>query len=46
MAALCRRLRAAAEHGDHDEAQLVMRHLHAEFLRVRARLVTLTRRGA
>jgi HPt (histidine-containing phosphotransfer) domain-containing protein len=46
MAALCRRLRAAAEHDDHDEARLVMRHLHAEFLRVRARLVTLTRRGA
>jgi HPt (histidine-containing phosphotransfer) domain-containing protein len=46
MAALCRRLRAAAEQGDHDEARLVLRHLHAEFLRVRARLVTLTRRGA
>jgi HPt (histidine-containing phosphotransfer) domain-containing protein len=46
MAALCRRLRAAAEHGDHDEARSVMRHLHAEFLRVRSRLVTLTRRGA
>jgi HPt (histidine-containing phosphotransfer) domain-containing protein len=46
MAALCRRLRTAAEHGDQDAARSALRELHAEFLRVRARLVTWTRRGA
>ena len=46
MAALCRRLRVAAHDGDLDEARRLLRHLHAEFLRVRTRLVTLTRRGA
>lgn len=46
MADLCRRLRAAAEQGDADAVRPLLRTLHAEFLRVRARLVELTRRGA
>lgn len=46
MAALCRQLRAAAERGEEDDARALLRALHDEFLRVRARLVALTRRGA
>jgi HPt (histidine-containing phosphotransfer) domain-containing protein len=46
MAGLCRQLRAAAEDGDLEAARALLRDLHAEFLRVRARLVALTRRGA
>ena len=46
MAALCRQLRAAAERGDEEDARALLRGLHDEFLRVRARLVTLTRRSA
>lgn len=46
MAALCRRLRAAAEAGDADATRPLLRELHVEFLGVRASLVSLTRRGA
>lgn len=40
MADLCRGLRAAADRGDHEAAGALVRDLHAEFLRVRAWLVT------
>jgi HPt (histidine-containing phosphotransfer) domain-containing protein len=46
MAALCRQLRAAAEQGDLEAARPLLGNLHEEFLRVRAYLVALTRRGA
>ena len=40
MADLCRQLRVAAQKGDHAGTQRLVGALHAEFLRVRARLVT------
>lgn len=46
MATLCRQLRAASERGDLDAIGPLLRALHEEFLRVRASLVELTRRGA
>jgi HPt (histidine-containing phosphotransfer) domain-containing protein len=45
MAALCRKIRAAAEQGDLEAVGPLLRSLHAEFLRVRAALAELTRRG-
>lgn len=39
MAALCRQLRVAAQHGDHEDTKQLVVALHAEFLRVRAWLV-------
>ena len=41
MADLCRSLRVAADAGDRDQAVLLVHALHAEFLEVRAWLVTL-----
>jgi len=46
MATLCRQLRTAAEQGDLEATRPLLRNLHDEFLRVRAHLVALTRRGA
>jgi HPt (histidine-containing phosphotransfer) domain-containing protein len=46
MAAMCRQLRAAAERDDLDAIGPLLRDLHVEFLRVRASLAELTRRGA
>jgi HPt (histidine-containing phosphotransfer) domain-containing protein len=46
MAGLCRQLRVEAERGDVDAARSLLRDLDAEFLRVRASLVALTRRRA
>jgi HPt (histidine-containing phosphotransfer) domain-containing protein len=40
MAALCRQLRAAADEGDADAARNLVRDLQAEFVRVRAWLVS------
>ena len=40
MADLCRQLRVAAQKGDHAATQRLVGALHAEFLRVRAWLVT------
>jgi HPt (histidine-containing phosphotransfer) domain-containing protein len=45
MATLCRQLRAAAEQDDAEGTRPLLIALHAEFLRVRACLVELTRRG-
>ena len=40
MADLCRLLRVAAQNGDHEASKRLVEDLHAEFLRVRAWLVT------
>lgn len=40
MANLCRQLRVAAQKGDHADTQRLVGDLHAEFLEVRAWLVT------
>ena len=40
MADLCRELRVAADRGDREGARRIVRALHAEFLEVRAWLVT------
>lgn len=40
MADLCRELRASADAGDHQASRRLVAELHAEFLRVRAWLVT------
>lgn len=45
MATLCRQLRTAAEQDDADGTRPLLAALHAEFLRVRATLLELTRRG-
>jgi len=46
MAVLCRQLRAAAEAQDLEATRPLLRALHAEFGRVRACLVELTRRAS
>jgi HPt (histidine-containing phosphotransfer) domain-containing protein len=45
MADLCRELRVAAERGDMDQARRLVGALHAEFLRVRAWLVSFRSRS-
>jgi HPt (histidine-containing phosphotransfer) domain-containing protein len=40
MADLCRELRVVADEGDHAGARQVVEALHAEFMKVRAWLVT------